>query len=782
MKSKQILILAAVFVVLVVAVAISKWAGSETKTKIDIDTLVKEFETAQAGYIEFYHGREPGRKVILERKDKNWTVPSSHGAPADVKRIDSLLGDLRGLKGEVRVSSPSLFSEFKITEEEAVHLIVKDTQGTELTHLLLGKAGPDWRSSFVRKAGDNNVLIVNVSLLSRLGVSRPEKGPLAGFEEDRWLDLTILPGADAEKITTVHLISPHRALSFERVVQEQDKEGGEQEKKTSWKIVQQDVPYAVNDGGINAVLRSFLNRRARDIADPAKESEYGFAESGYLALIKFEDKSLKQIYIGAETGEEGEKKRYLKIEFGALPFLVDDFVVDRLFEDANKLLDLKVLNLPENSVEALTLTAPGRRTVLQRGEKGVWRVAEPDLGFKEQKDAAKRLAQQLLRFEPDDLWNLADTADVPETEYSVIIDLIDGGTRRIEISGIIEGTEDKRYARVDGTEGIFVVSKYTVEKLFPGLASLYSIKLANLDREAISAIEVERGEQKFTLRRNPDEEGKWLLDAYDYTFNADSQKVQQIINYFTNIRPAKVLGKEMLQEYGFEKPTLTVTLKDARGAATIIAGGREGTQYYATEPESGLVFTVVDKAFEAANVKLSQLATLRIFPLEAQPDSIQVSGSAGEFKAHINLKLQERRKGEKVEKVWVTREGREVDRRLAGRLISTIKSRLLATDIVGEMKELPTTSTLEFITLGVQRQAHTLMLWATEKEEKMRYCVFGGRKGYLLVRQSLLEPIFKQAAQISKPEKKREPDKDKKKEGAEESPANELQKSGDKGK
>jgi len=69
------------------------------------------------------------------------------------------------------------------------------------------------------------------------------------------------------------------------------------------------------------------------------------------------------------------------------------------------------------------------------------------------------------------------------------------------------------------------------------------------------------------------------------------------------------------------------------------------------------------------------------------------------------------------------------------------------------------TSALQFITLSEGEKSHTLTLWASREKEKLRYCVLAGREGYLLVRESMLEEVFRQAVKISKPEKKGVPRK-----------------------
>ena len=88
----------------------------------------------------------------------------------------------------------------------------------------------------------------------------------------------------------------------------------------------------------------------------------------------------------------------------------------------------------------------------------------------------------------------------------------------------------------------------------------------------------------------------------------------------------QVLGKVGLKKYGLDSPAITVKISDGRNTSTIIIGdgNREKTRYYAADAGSGLVFTIVDKAFEAANVRLSQLAALRIFPLGREYDSLSV--------------------------------------------------------------------------------------------------------------------------------------------------------------
>ncbi len=783
MKSKQILILALVFVALIVVVVVSRSSRPGPQTEIKETALAENFEPGQVGYIEFYHGAKPAQKVILEKKDQTWIVPSKYGARADTKRIDSLLNDLRGLSGEARVRDPALFEEFAITQKQAVHLIVRDTGGTEMMHLLLGKAGPDWRSSFVRIAGGNSVYLVNVGLLSRLGVGRPKEGPLTGIEAHRWLDLTLLPGVEADKVVALHLRSPQTELSFERAPGKAEKgsttpEGVVKEKpgeKGPWKLTTAGIPYAARDRGVDALLKGLLNRRAEDVADPAKEAQYGFEDAKYTATLTFEDKTTKKIVVGRETGKDEREKFYLKIEGDPLPYTVAAYVVERLFEDAGKLLELKVLDIAERDVKSITLDGPEKKIVLERDEKNKWTVREPALPFKETKDAAKRLAEKFLKFEPDDLLNLWKTGEVWVTVSSAYLQLADGGTKEISFSQEIEGTDGDRYAFAEGAKSVFSVRKHTYSQLFPGLTTLFEVELADLNRKDVSTVEVERDGQKFVLKRDPDEGDKWLLEIQGYTFSADRKKVEEIVNYFTSLRPGEVLGKVELAKYGLDKPAVTVKLSDGKETVTIIVGDKEkdGTKYYAAEAESGVVFTIVDKAVETAKVRLSQLAALRIFPLGKDYDSFSLSTA----KVSLKAKREEREKDGKKVKVWLetkqlaTDEGlttkrKQLDSDLMRKLIAKVQSSLYATDV---LKERPAIYEWidDWISLGADDENFSLTLHGMRDEkEKARYCTFHGTKDrtptfavWFLVRESLLEAIFKEAAKIVESAKLKEPGK-----------------------
>ncbi len=750
MKSKQLLILGIVLAVLVLVVVAVKAVRSGPRTGIEEARLVEDFELAYAGYIEFFHGAKPARKVVLAKKGEVWIAPSKFGARADEKRITSLLGDLQGLAGETRAEDPSLFGEFGITDEQAIHLVVRDTGGSEITHLLIGKGGTSWRNTFVRRAGSSKVVLADAGLLSRLGISRPEKGDMTGIENELWLDLALLPGLDVAKIAAFELRSPGAELTFERGGA--PKENTKVSEATEWKVATAHVPYKADNKGIGDLLNSLASRRADDVASPDREEHYGFKEEECVATLTFDEGSVKKIVVGGRLENDDQGRRYLKVvdpgdtsPGAGLPYIVAKYVVERLFEDTGKLLDLKVIELPGKELKSVTLTGPQKNIVIERDGGGRWRLTQPQLGFKERKDAARQLGEKYADFKPDDLLNRKKISDFKDPEYTAVLSLTNGTTRRIEVSREIENTLGIRQVKVNGVEMLFSIGRSSFRQLFPSLERLLEVKLAAFDRKKVDTIRLSRGGREITLRRDADNEQEWKLEIFGFTFDADKGKVEEILKYFTSIVPLDVLGKVELSQYGLDKPALSVTVGDGEKTATIIVGKKEAAACYGAHKESNLVFTMVDRALDTANVKLSQLANLRVFPAGDVPDSLAVRRGGKMFQAE---RKESEKDGKKVQE-WLTPQGDKLDMDLMTKLVMKVMA-VKADDILGPADDgkFGFREDGDFIDLGIKGEQYRLTLGELSEKDKARYTRLDGREGVLLIKEAVLAPALDEAAKL----------------------------------
>ncbi len=145
------------------------YLGATREKREGLESLLKDLGSPalkEADLIEL----SKGNKVLsLKREGEGWVLISDFKKPAKKAIVEDLLETLAELKGEPRAQGKKHLSRFKLTEEEALHLVLKQG-GKELAHFLVGKRGPQWESSFVRREGEVVVYLVPVNLLAKLEV------------------------------------------------------------------------------------------------------------------------------------------------------------------------------------------------------------------------------------------------------------------------------------------------------------------------------------------------------------------------------------------------------------------------------------------------------------------------------------------------------------------------------------------------------------------------------------------------------------------------------------
>ena len=105
-----------------------------------------------------------GTTTTLTRKDDVWFTDPDKGHKADRNYINGLVGAIeKKIEGEVRSAKPDSHADFEVTESSATQVKIFGTGGL-LADLLIGKAGSSFFTTFVRKAGEKEVIEANASL------------------------------------------------------------------------------------------------------------------------------------------------------------------------------------------------------------------------------------------------------------------------------------------------------------------------------------------------------------------------------------------------------------------------------------------------------------------------------------------------------------------------------------------------------------------------------------------------------------------------------------------
>ncbi len=309
MKTKQLLILAAIFVVLAIVILLfeNPFGQSEYEKKVETATpLFPNFNEEQVMKIEITATDET---TTLSKQNDSWVVASMDNYPADGEGVTELLSKVTEFKNTQRVSNnPEKQAEFEV-DSTGVEAKLIDANGKVLAHLFVGKTTPGFLSSYVRPADSNDVYIAQGYLQSVFN-----KGTRT------WKDRTIF-SFNKGIVTQLNVISPEETVELRL-----DAEG-------TWQMIKP-VAAAAKATEVDALLTAFSELDTDDFAearDALTEYELDAPQSTISAVLN--DGTTATLHVGKE--EEG--KLYVKRDDKDTVFRLFKSNVDRLIKKSDAL-------------------------------------------------------------------------------------------------------------------------------------------------------------------------------------------------------------------------------------------------------------------------------------------------------------------------------------------------------------------------------------------------------------------------------------------------------------
>ena len=309
MKTKQLLILGAIFVVLVIVVLLfeNPFGQSEYEKKVETAMpLFPNFNKEQVVKIEI---TATGETTTLSKQDDNWVVASMDNYPADGEGVAELLSKVTEFKNTQRVSNnPEKQSEFEV-DSTGVEAKLMDASDKVLAHLFVGKTTPGFLSSYVRPADSNDVYVAQGYLQSV-------------FNKDTrtWKDRTIF-NFNKGIVTQLNIISPEETVELRL-----DADG-------AWQMLKP-VVAAAKTTEVDALLTTFSGLDTDDFAEAKDElAEYGLDTPQSTISAVLNDGTTATLHVGKE--EEG--KLYVKRDDKDTVFRLFKSNVDRLMKKSDTL-------------------------------------------------------------------------------------------------------------------------------------------------------------------------------------------------------------------------------------------------------------------------------------------------------------------------------------------------------------------------------------------------------------------------------------------------------------
>lgn len=351
MKERHLYILGGVFFVLLIIYFISKPRLATVNYDEIVQTVIFGVAKEDVKEIEVYKQTvDKEIKMQFVKRDDQWYIPTKFNAKAKEYNINRIIDDMIEMTGKVGSSDPKHLETFKITDEQGVHVILKDETQKPLANLIVGKKGEDYGTGFVRFAGKDKIYRVDKNILSSLSIYN-ETDTLTKFNEKSFVDLNAVK-MDKKDLQLAALVAKGKEMIIKKIekieeVKEDKKEGEEAEADTTkpkkkeyeWVLLKGRKEIKLDQKEVDNFFRDVTNIHAQEVvdnigntlADLSKSSSYRFNRpSHYIVFMKDEDDTKYNIIFGKEY--EKDKGYYVQVQYDNLVYKVNKSKYDTIFK------------------------------------------------------------------------------------------------------------------------------------------------------------------------------------------------------------------------------------------------------------------------------------------------------------------------------------------------------------------------------------------------------------------------------------------------------------------
>ena len=286
MKTKQLIIFGAIFIVLAAVILIFENPFEQSEYEKRVETAVPLFPKYSVDRATKIELTIAGETTTLSKQDGDWVVASMDNYPADPEAVTELLSKVGEFKNtELRSSNPEKRADFEV-DSAGVEAKLMDANGEVLAHLVVGKAAPGLRSGYVRPVDSDDVYVVQGKLESIFRKNKTTR---------TWKDRTIF-NFNKGLVTELHIISPEETVALHR-----DAEG-------NWQL-QKPIAAPADAAAVDSFLTR-LSQLETDLFAGPKDDLAGYGldtpESTISAVLN--DGTTAILHIGKEE----EAKTYVK--------------------------------------------------------------------------------------------------------------------------------------------------------------------------------------------------------------------------------------------------------------------------------------------------------------------------------------------------------------------------------------------------------------------------------------------------------------------------------------
>lgn len=317
MKQKNLYYMAAAVVLLLIIYFVTKPRFTTANLDDIIQSIVIGVAQEDVRNIEIY--KEAGDKPItmkFAKTENQWRIPTLFNAKAKATDIDRLIKDILEMQGKVRATGEKYFEQFKVQDQQGVHILLKDETEKVLVNLILGKKGEDYGSSFLRFADRDKIFSADKNIMSSLKFYG-EADTLTAFNQNSFVDMKAVE-FKAEELETIALVQANQELVIKKVskevpVEPDSTQTGPQTKTVKeWVLEragreialdQAEADKFVNDVRIISASK-IVDQIGNTLGDLNKAGKYGLNRSRTGIIYFKEGNQRVQCLFGIETGKD----------------------------------------------------------------------------------------------------------------------------------------------------------------------------------------------------------------------------------------------------------------------------------------------------------------------------------------------------------------------------------------------------------------------------------------------------------------------------------------------
>jgi len=304
-KLKHNLILLIILIIFASAVLLFErpFENETKKTREEAPPLFPDLKVEQVKKMVV---KKNNTTTILENRDDLWYLLDKEEYPADSALIEGVIRKIQGFK-KINLASrkKNKHSLFEVKEGMGIEVTFFGSEQKKLGRFFIGKNGPDFLSTYLRKEDSDEVFLIDDYLRSDFDK-----------QVNAWRDKIILSFNPNEVVT----LSINKLKEKETIVITKDTAG-------NWQL-EEPISGLADKPAIEKLLTIMGNLKAGDFADEEKElKDSGLDDPTYQITVRLKDKPKKTLLVG--NAKEGGQY-YAKNDETTYLFLLNQTTVEYL--------------------------------------------------------------------------------------------------------------------------------------------------------------------------------------------------------------------------------------------------------------------------------------------------------------------------------------------------------------------------------------------------------------------------------------------------------------------